>query len=141
MRRLHLTLLFSLPALAACQPAAAASNREMAQCIAAFHFGRQVWLSQSPPNYQALAPLTAGSIYYANKLKAAGVADGGKADAIAFAERHADDAPLMAETLKACGQRQIADPDFVRQFVALTRQAILVDAACKPDPGRCQKRR
>ena len=140
MRRLAPLFALYLPTLAACQQAAAATNEEMTHCIAAFEFAKHHWRSQSPPNHRTAVTLAAGQIYYVQKLKAAGVPDGGQAEAVAFAETNANNPRLMTETLQECGKKQLDDPEFRKQFDALVQVALQLDPVCKRDASVCAKR-
>ena len=139
MRRLAPLLLFCLPALSSCQQAAAATNQEMARCIGAFEFGKHHWRNQSPPNHRMAVTLATGQIYYVQKLKAAGVADGGQAESIAFATAHVDDPEFMLGLVRACGEKLTRDPEFANQIATLGRIARQVDPVCRSDPRMCAR--
>ena len=139
MRKCAPLLLLCLSALSACQQAAAATNDEMARCIAAIEFGKHYWRDQSPPNHYAALGLTAQQIFYVQKLKAAGVPDGGMAQAAAFAEEHGDDAQFMTDFLHSCGAKLLKHPEFERQIPALVALAMKVDPICRANPGACAK--
>jgi hypothetical protein len=140
MRTFVALLVLSSPLLAACQQAAAATDQEMTHCIGAFEFGKLYWRNQSPPNHRMAVTLAAGQIYYARKLHAAGVSDAGQAEAVAFVEMHATDSEFMMETIRSCGEAQMKDPEFKKQFTALASMAQQIDPVCKPNPELCAKR-
>jgi hypothetical protein len=140
MRFVLALLAISAPLMTACQKASAASNDEMAQCIAAIGWAREFEIRHPPVRYELLPVLTAGVMYYTQKLRAAGVPDGGRADALAFLDKHMNDRRFMNETVKSCQKKQLNDPEFLEQFPKLADAALQVDPLCRPDPARCTRR-
>jgi hypothetical protein len=140
MRYLSAFLIVASPLLTACQQAHAVTNDEMAQCIGVLNFGRGYWVSETPPNYRRAAALMPGILYYSQKLKSAGVADGGDGAGDAFASANVGNPKLLLDTLKECGDQLQKDPEFRNQFDALSRVALRVDPICQQDMSRCAKR-
>jgi hypothetical protein len=122
MRFVLVLLAISAPLMTACQKASAANDDEMAQCIAAIGWAREFEIRHPP-----------------QKLRAAGVPDGGRADALAFLDKHMNDRRFMNETVKSCQKKQLNDREFLEQFPKLADAALQVDPLCRPNPARCTR--
>lgn len=139
MRTLAALLLVSSPFLAACQKAHAMDNEQIAHCIAAFSWEREMMIRHSPPRYDLIPPLTAGVAFYRSKLQAAGAADAGKAEFTDFVEKNADNSALMKNTFQECSGSLAKDPEFEKAYPSLLAFALQEDPICKDNASACLK--
>ena len=109
-----------------------------AQCIAAFEYGHEMLRQRGPVAYMAAISMTGRQLYYTQKLKAAGVADGGAAEAMAFAKAHLGDATVLHEMLVKCIDVQQQEPNVSQAIARLTPWIVKVDPICKENASICQ---
>ena len=109
-----------------------------AQCLVAFEYGHEMFRHSAVPDYIAALSMTGRQLYNTQKLKAAGVADGGGAEAIAFAKAHQNDSKMLRALLKKCIDVQQRDPNIVPALVQLTPLVRRVDPICKENLSICQ---
>jgi hypothetical protein len=140
MRSVLALLVVTSPLLAACQQAHAMTNDEMAHCAAAIGYEHEVVLRQSPPRYDLLPSLTAGLMWYRQKLTVAGVPDAGRAEIVAFVSKNSNNPKLMLQTFQQCGANLLRDPEFKKQEGPLLVAAAQADPVCKNDPSICLRR-
>jgi hypothetical protein len=136
MKRRKLGVLMTLVAVTACAKAEVgkANSSNPAHCIAAFNWGRSLELRAEPNIHGALGS-TAREVYYALKLKNAGVRDGGQAESTAFTMQYGANRDVMLSLLKDCAYKQDADPAYKAmnddgRLMAMARKA---DPICKAD--------
>lgn len=137
MRSILALLVAASPLLASCHKADGRAVTQMAQCAGAMGIEHEYLAHLSPPRYDLLPPLSAGIAWYKYKLRVAGVPDQGRAESIAFIDRHLHD-PNLGKMVTACGHQLWADPEYRANFTDLVRYGIANDWACKPDPTRCK---
>lgn len=123
--------------------ASAADPKNPAQCIAAFQWGHDR-LQRSPTpttsKYRTALSLTARQLYYIQKLKGSGLADGGEAETRAFAAAHGNDEALLEDLMGKCLEVQDGEPDVAESIANLTPLVLKVDPICRESPSVCQLR-
>ena len=93
---------------------------------------------RGPVAYMAALSMTGRQLYYTQKLKADGVADGGAAEAMAFAKAHQGDATVLHDMLVKCIDVQQQEPNVSQAIARLTPLIVKVDPICKENPSVCQ---
>lgn len=123
--------------LAACNSAQAVTPdaANPAHCIAAFSYGRTIMLGGKTPDIAGALNSTARSLFEMKQLDRRGVGNG-KEEGAALLSIYGKDNQAMMGLLKACFEKQDADPAFqaANKSGRLMAAARKVDSACNVDP-------
>lgn len=134
---LSLTALGTLLCTCGEAPSPTPDSSNPGQCIGAFHYARELALSEPNPDLALAVHSTGRALFEGKRMEVSGFIEEGQSESAAFLEAYSGGSDVLWDLVKGCTERQDSDPVF-RSWLdsgKLTAAARKADPACRAEPA------